>query len=1506
MLMSMRMSFFSHVLAAVLVGSVNADCPVGDLNGDCQVDSLDVRVLAQEWLSPPERSADLNGDDRVNMADFGLLAEQWHQAGIPLVINELMASNSSCIRDPQHEYDDWIEIYNFGTDAVDTGGMYLTDDPARPRMWRIPGNNSAATTIPAGGYLLIWADDDTADAGLHANFKLSAGGEQIALFDSDGVTLIDSVTFGDQTTDISYGRHPDANDNRRFFGFPSPGAENIGVYLGFVDDVQFSHKRGFYDTSFSVTLATETEDATIYCTLDGTEPYELGGRFPTGTIYTGPIPVGATTCLRAKAVRHGWKSSDIKTYTYIFLDDVIASSVMSKSIIEDPVYGPQMRDALTDLPTVSIATPPGVLEPYLHGPGPYPEWTYDEVPASVEWIMPDGTAGFQENAGVSRFGGHWYDKAGKYRPFDKWSYRIYFRREYGATKLRFPLFEGHDYGISPVEVFDQLDLHAGHHDMSQRGFYMSSRITEDTMLEMGNINPHGRFVHLYLNGVYWGQYNLHERWNADMNAQYLGGEKEDYESIKTHVNQGGWGDLGEPYDGDGSAWQQVLSRRNSYEAIKPYLDFSSYVDFMLMYMFGRSEPEFRCVGPTGPGSGFKFWLNDADGFTRSASNRASGSSINGPGGIFIALFNEANPDYLTFLADRIHKHLFNDGALTSEKMTTKLLERCNEVERAFLAEAARWGYRTPSSWAGARDSYINNVLPYRPASLVSELRAAGFYPTTDAPEFNKHGGDVPSGFNLTMRAPANAVVYYTVDGSDPRLPEISPDTTSDTLIAENDSKRVLVPMGPLSDNWKSGGAFNDLAWLQCAGSPGGVGYERSSGYQQLIGLDVEEQMYSTNTTCYIRIPFTFNGSPDDFDFVTLKVRYDDGFIAYLNGTEVARRNFNGVPAWNSSASASHSDSEAVLFEDIDISSSLGALQRGTNLLAIHGMNSSTTSSDLLISVELVVTEGGSAGAEGVSPTATRYTAPTPLPHSAQVKARVLQGNTWSALNEAVYAAGPVAENLRITEIMYHPRRTDEPNDPNEEFIELTNIGAETINLNLVSFTNGIDFTFPSINLAAGEHIVVVQDRSAFEARYGTNVNVAGRYTGRLGNAGERIRLEDAIGRTILDFSYKDGWRAITDDEGFSLTIIDAANPDPNSWGQKDSWRPSAYTGGSPGTDDSGILPNPGAVVINELLAHSHDVAADWIEFYNTTSNTIDISGWFLSDSNSNLAKYEFPAGTKIGPYKYLVLSENLHFGNQNAPGCHEPFALSENGEEVYLSSAENGVLTGYRNIEDFGASATGVSFGRYYKASTDNYNFAPMQYNTRGYANADPLVGPIVISEIMYNPDWPEGGSYTNDQYEYIELHNISAAPVKLYNDLTDEPWKLTAGVEFTFPDDPAVTIPAGGSIVIVKNVEAFTWRYPSVPAAKILGPYDGKLNNAGERLELGMPGDVDRYGERQYIRVDRVGYSDGSHPEDCPGGVDLWPTEPDGSGQSLTRKVLTDYGNDPHNWLAAAPSPGE
>ena len=226
-------------------------------------------------------------------------------------------------------------------------------------------------------------------------------------------------------------------------------------------------------------------------------------------------------------------------------------------------------------------------------------------------------------------------------------------------------------------------------------------------------------------------------------------------------------------------------------------------------------------------------------------------------------------------------------------------------------------------------------------------------------------------------------------------------------------------------------------------------------------------------------------------------------------------------------------------------------------------------------------------------------------------------------------------------------------------------------------------------------------------------------------------------------------------------------------------------------------------------------------------------------------------------------------------------------------------MTGYRAVEVFGAAETGVPFGRYFKSSTGNCNFVAMDHNTPNGPNADPKVGPIVINEIMYNP---ESG---NQDEEYIELHNITDQEVTLYDSEEGESWKFTDGVDYTFPDNPEVTIPAYGYLLVVKDPVDFALRYNVPLSVDVLGPYNGRLSNASERVELSMPGDEEG-GRRYYIRIDRVNYSDGSHPEDCPGSIDLWPTEPDGQGQSLTRKVDTDYGNDPDNWTAAPAWPGK
>jgi hypothetical protein len=321
----------------------------------------------------------------------------------------------------------------------------------------------------------------------------------------------------------------------------------------------------------------------------------------------------------------------------------------------------------------------------------------------------------------------------------------------------------------------------------------------------------------------------------------------------------------------------------------------------------------------------------------------------------------------------------------------------------------------------------------------------------------------------------------------------------------------------------------------------------------------------------------------------------------------------------------------------------------------------------------------------------------------------------------------------------------------------------------------------------------------------------------------------------------------------------------------------------------------GTVIINEVMAHAHAAAPDWIELYNTTGSTINIGGWYLSDSDSPLTQYKIPNGTTIAPYGYIVFYENVHF----------PFGLSENGETVYLSfglPAPN--TTWYKICDDrkFGASETGVSLGRYI-TSTGDVKFVAMDSNTPGQSNAYPKVGPIVINEIMYDP-------LAGTDAEYIELHNIKNYPVTLQIYNPNVAWKFIEGPHYTFP--LGTTIPANGYLIVAKTSNANDFRdyYDFYDYnTPVLGPFaDGtKLSNDGENVEISMPGDLDPCDPdiRYYIRIDNVSYSDGSRHENFP-GLDPWPKDPDLYGESLNRINPNLYGDDVNNWVSGSANPGQ
>ncbi len=1120
------------------------------------------------------------------MARFGLLpvflllcvAGQGHaqavrELPVSVVINEVLASNRSGIRDAQWQREDWIELYNRGASAVDLGGYYLTDDLSRPTKWQIPMGNPAATTIAAHGYLLIWADGDISDPGLHAGFRLSDEGEEVGLFASDGMKMIDSISFGPQLADVSYGRYPDGSSDLRLMTFPTPASMNIVIDEGIVEPPRFDVKSRVCTGPVTVTLTTATEGAEIYYTVDGSSPFSEPRERPIGSIYTAPLVINRTVTVKAIAWRLGWRQSEMSTERYIFI-------------------GRDIQDFSSPLAI-------GVVDTFGVGVSRTPVDAYacfldlgENSRTSMTGPVDFAGAGAINVRGKSSEG------------FSKHQYKLETRDEKGDDK---------DVSILGLPAESDWVLQGPYSDKSLIRNVLSYRWAN----EMGRYAPRTRLIELFLNSGdanvtmsdYVGVYVLMEKIKISPNRVNIT-ELEPSDNAEPEIT-GGYIIKKDKYEGE-DRWfytnrgQQVIyqdpngydltqqqkdwirSYFNAFEAVlygsnfkdpvngyAKFIDVGSYIDLHILVELTKNIDGFRLSTYMHKDRNGKLTMGPAWDYNLSLGNADYLDGWRPTGWYFNLLGDGDYPYWRRLFEDVSFKLQYADRwfALRRDLFAMNRLIGMVEDYATLLDEPAarnfdRWrilGQYVWPNWYIAKtfreeiawmQQWLINRLAWMDGQIASEFAPA-------PPVFSRQGGHVESGFLLVISAPGT--IYYTTDGSDPRLlVDPSAMTTEMILVPENAPKRVLVPSGAIDEGWRGGAAFSDSAWTLVTGGPGGVGFERSTGFENLISLDLGSQMYGLQTSCYIRIPFSFSGSVWNLAKVTLRVRYDDGFVAYLNGVEIARRNFAGDPVWNSAAGALHDDIDAVDFEEIEITGFRDILHRADNILAIHAMNQSSTSSDFLISVELTANE--TAGQQATSEVHT-YTGPVSLMGSARVMARSLSGGRWSAVNDAVFAVGPVAASVRISEIMYHPADAGNPNDPNTEYVELMNIGDQAVNLNLVRFTDGIEFTFPRFDLSPAGYCLVVKDHAAFEAKYGPGLPVAGQYAGSLNNAGERIEIQDAAGRTIHGFSYRDDWYRLTDGEGFSLTVIDPYAVDPNALGEKGAWRPSTHPGGSPGAGD---------------------------------------------------------------------------------------------------------------------------------------------------------------------------------------------------------------------------------------------------------------------------------------------------------------------------------------------------
>jgi len=1498
--------------------------------------------------------------------------ESRHLLAANVSISEFMANNDTAFLDGNGEASDWIELVNRGDESIDLIGWYLTDDPLDLTKWTFP-----SIQLRADRYMVVFASSPRDESGdlidnyrdpsrfYHTNFSLRSDGEYLALVMPDGVTIASEFApeYPSQFSDVSYGYAQSSPGNALgFLSIPTPKQQNGDVGSGAVSDTQFSVTRGFFSEPFTVAISSATADAEIYYTTDGSDPD------PTSRIarrYRDEIPIETTTTLRAIAVKEGMLPTNIDTQTYIFLEDVIrqpasvpgfpsrwegsasraADYEMDPAITQSPIYSRQILDAMRTHPTVSLVMDidnwfdreTGIYGNSLtHGD----EW---ERPVSVEFFDFDNGEEIQVNAGIRMQG-----NASRSASRPKHNMRLAFRDEYGPGRLEFPLFPGTD-----IDSYNSVVLRGGNGDswinpgVIQRAQYIRDQWHRDIQVEMGHQTANQGYFHLYINGLYWGLYHLFEQAEDDFMAEHYGGEPEEYDVIKDIRNSGG---QVEASSGDLVAWNEMLNRVNqnmalkaNYDAVQEYLDVVNLIDYLLINFYTGNgdwdQSNWRAGRRREEGAGFKFFAWDSE---RTDLNSTANSTVNTdvtgknnlnyPTNIHTLL--SASPEYRMLFADRIQKHMLGDGVLTPERVAETWNARADEIRLALVAESARWGDahieppRTVATWETHLATLNDTYFPIRTDIVINQLANRGLFPDVTAPTMNRLGGKIEAGFELVLDSSEVEASLTTV------------------FVTAGSPVRALVPGdASLEGLWYLPEYNPDGTWTD--GSTGlGVGFDND--VEQLLGevidTDVTQQWEQNLTSLYTRVEFDVDLDllpREGFESLLLDIQYNDGFMAFLNGQIVAQSpNIRGgAQKYDkiSGRSSSRTDGETlepVTFDILAFQNLLIDDGEGTNLLAIHGINSSRDDDDLLVAAQLTGTAtppdgpapapiyytldgsdprspGGRIG--GLGDTTFAYESPITLDSTTQVNVRVLNGGTWSPLMSGTFVRNEVEPgSVVISEIHYNPAaptaaelELDETLSRSDfEFIELQNVSLAAVSLHGLEFTSGVDYAFPAVDLAAGERAVVVSNLAAFRLRYGDQINVAGEYADSLSNGGERLRLSNSQGVEVLSFSYDDSqlWPQSADGVGASLELIGESQTISERLELPTSWQGSFQAGGTPGASSS---ESPG-VVINEVLANSSSLnnQGDAIELFNQTASSIDIGGWFLSDAATLLKKYEIPTGTILPGGGFIVFGESDFNASAGDPESGS-FALSGvRGDDVWLAIPDaTGDFLSIADDVHFDASPDGISLGRY---PDGEGTLARLTRMTLAGKNGPPTIGEVVLSEVNYHPSEPSAAALeqypdmTSADLEFIEVFNASEQTINLTG------WRLRGGADYDF--DAGVSLAAGAVLTVIPfdpektenldRVAAFRAHYGINETVRLVGGLQGRLNDRYDRIELQRPltlTEDDGTPLTVALIEDQLNYQN-----QLP-----WPLEVDGLGKSLNRRATARPGTEPSSWNSGAPSPG-
>lgn len=579
-----------------------------------------------------------------------------------------------------------------------------------------------------------------------------------------------------------------------------------------VKDTRFKYGRGFYSAPFLQVIRSKTWGAKIRYTTDGSTPSEthgLGGDNPVA------VRIETTTTLRAVAYKDGMEPTNVDTHTYIFVADVLRQPreiegypiidieeragwvqmdyAMDPAIVNHPDYRDEIAAALKSIPTLSIVTD----KEHLFGRVMAPDgrrYDYEktgvyfgirgrsmERPTSVELIYPGQPGkGFQIDCALEPNGTF----------SSKRALRLEFKRDYGPAKLVSSIFEDAPLnGDSAITEFDRIVLRSGNsrswakEDPAHAAFTRDQWF-RDSQIEMSGIGSHGTFVHLYLNGLYWGLYNAVERPDAWFTSAHLGGERQDWHA----VNHGG------TLSGDSSRWDYLrgelknkdMSDPKNYRELTDYLDVARFSDYLMLAWYGRLDDWARnrnwyAGNRNQPAEPALFFMWDTE-YSWNAGAEPSArvhkffrpdafSAFPGMIGIWHSLTRSR--DFMTLFADRVYKHCFHGGALTDASSIARWRRLNDFIDSAVIAESARWGdalapigqpTRTRDGSFRVEVERVIGMMSGNAEHFIKVLRQDRYYPTIDPPELDEAEAWRPVNPNRA------GVIYYTLDGTDPRSP----------------------------------------------------------------------------------------------------------------------------------------------------------------------------------------------------------------------------------------------------------------------------------------------------------------------------------------------------------------------------------------------------------------------------------------------------------------------------------------------------------------------------------------------------------------------------------------------------------------------------------------------------------------------------------------------------------------------------------------------------------------